>query len=338
MEPSSPLIIQFQHDGVIGGYCHPAERRWALRNGHIVFLDCDGVVTTIFDETDMQDNRVLRIKGHSRNDPTLKKLLEPATLPNLAGKEQPAVSNPLRFLKALPEPKRENLVVLCANENSLHNQWTRDIDDMDRNWDLCITRYDPELTSFPPDCEYLVHQPKAPKFTGIYKLFHGGSPLWNYRYVWLPDDDLTTSWRQINRLFEICYRHHLMLAQPALRAGSYVNHAMTRQDERFALRFTKFVEIMCPAFSIGALQICLPTFEGMQSGYGLEHIWPQLLGDIITRFAVIDTVTVMHTRPLGTNYNVRNAVREGLEMQRLYHAGHSYDTGGCLMQAEADLL
>jgi hypothetical protein len=330
-------VLQLLREGVIGGYSHPMERRWAWRGGKLVFLDCDGVVTTIFDCFVPTDASTLeRISGHERADPAQARILETTMLPTRPG--HAGGNGQVHFLKQPAAPERENLVVLCANEKSLHSQWVQDIESSDRNWDLCVTRYDPVLTPQAGEHEYLVHQPKAPKFVAIHALFDENSPLWNYRYVWLPDDDLMTSWRQVNRLFEVCQRHQLMLAQPALRAGSYVNHLVTRQDERFALRFTKFVEIMCPAFSIEALKICLPTFQGMQNGHGLDHIWPRLLGDIITRFAVIDTVTVTHTRPLGSNYNVKNAVNEGLEMQKLYHAEDSYETGGCLIHAESDLL
>jgi hypothetical protein len=136
----------------------------------------------------------------------------------------------------------------------------------------------------------------------------------------MPDDDLMTGWRDINRLFEICYRHSLMLAQPSLGANSFISHALTRQDERYWLRFSKFVEIMCPLFSREALRICIETFKGMNSGWGLDHMWLRLLGDIASRIAIIDEVAVLHGRPIGQNYNRAEALEEAKRLLQLYGA------------------
>ena len=55
-------------------------------------------------------------------------------------------------------------------------------------------------------------------------------------------------------MFHIFSKYGLDLAQPSLREGegSYPNHPVTVQQPGSILRYEKFVEIMCPIFSMRA--------------------------------------------------------------------------------------
>jgi len=267
--------------------------------------------------------------GKVRFAPTIRHVIERIAMPSVASAGEETQASKAEFLARIDRPKRQNLVVLRANAQSLHKQWTNDVSEEDRNWDLCISWYDTAIVGDLGPHEYLAHQAADRKFTAIYVLFYPGSPLWNYEYIWLPDDDLLTSKRDINRLFEICYRYDLLLAQPSVTAQSFASHPVTRQDDRFWLRFSMFVEITCPIFSNQALRTCLESMKGSLSGFGLDYVWPRLLGDVVNRIAIIDEVAIFHTRPTGKNYNVEAAYEEGGKLMRSFGAATTnYAVGG----------
>ena len=55
---------------------------------------------------------------------------------------------------------------------------------------------------------------------------------------------------------------------------------------------------MAPCFSRDFLKQMLPSFNENLSGWGLDVVWPTKIADW-TRIAIIDAVTVCHTRPVG---------------------------------------
>ena len=57
------------------------------------------------------------------------------------------------------------------------------------------------------------------------------------------------------------------------------------------------------------LKKALPLFNSNLSGWGLDFVWPKFVDKPKTELAIIDEVTVRHTRPVGgPNYQV---LREG---------------------------
>ena len=68
------------------------------------------------------------------------------------------------------------------------------------------------------------------------------------------------------------------------------------------MRYTDFVEIMAPCFSRDFLKQMLPSFNEKIYSSGLDILWPTKVTDW-TRIAIIDAVTVCHTRPVGSQNN-----------------------------------
>jgi hypothetical protein len=58
----------------------------------------------------------------------------------------------------------------------------------------------------------------------------------------------------------------------------------------------------------------------VRSGYGLDHLWPAMLGKPRTRIGIIDAVGVAHTRPIGATYDIRTAIYE----QAAIHAAYGF--------------
>ena len=195
-------------------------------------------------------------------------------------------------------PTRSYLVIIRTGGNSLHRQWARNTPNSERCWDLLISHYGKSECD-DPDAEIIVAQ-GAFKFSAIHRLYQDIPWLKQYSAVWFCDDDIMTNWADIDRLFKIVKDFGLWLAQPALTKNSYGFWPECYQQSETFLRFTNFVEIMAPVFSAEGLRICLPSFEGKITGHGLDSLWPHLLGYPQTKMAIIDTIGVHHTRPVGS--------------------------------------
>jgi hypothetical protein len=319
--PHAPFLV-LAPDGLIGNYGHKNEDLWQMLGGRLAFMSRRGLPTTIFEVAQMEDGAVTALAGR-------------VLLPNLDAFHElrrrghpahplhptpPEVRREATFLRAIPSPQRPNLVVLRAGPESLHRQWPQDLPAAFRSWDLCISSYGADAAAIHDEAEYRTHQPDQRKFKALHDLFFEGSPLWGYERVWFPDDDLMVGWGAINQLFHLARKFSLDLAQPSLLPveGCHINHAITRQQPGSILRYVDFVEIMCPLFSARALSICLGTFRDSVSGFGLDHLWPALLGGPRARIAIIDATGLIHTRPLGRNYVVQTAVEEEAALLAAY--------------------
>lgn len=299
---SSGYVAGIQNDGVC---------RWDLADNKVTFINENGRRTAHFDNISADHTGKLIMQGSSLLQPRVMHVLhERDPISKLAEDTGEAL-----LIRLKHQRRRRNLVVVRANENSVHPSWPIDIPDEDRTWDLCTSFYGND-SFFPPKdfAEYHVLQNKDQKWPAIHKLFHKGSPLWDYDYFLFPDDDIEMSWSTINRLFEISRRQGLHLAQPALAQGSYFSHEITMQNAFFKLRFTNFVEVMTPLFSRFAMGVCVPTFAMSQSGWGLDLIWPFQLGNQTTRMGIIDETPVLHGRLVGQSYDIQAAKADLLRL------------------------
>ncbi|HEX3724590.1 MAG TPA: hypothetical protein VHV08_00040, partial [Pirellulales bacterium] len=142
--------------------------------------------------------------------------------------------------------------------------------------------------------------------------------LERYTNIWIPDHDIRADTPAINRLFELFEQYTLQLAQPAIAQGE-VSYQALRQRRGVVLRYTPFVEIMCPLFTRQALDRVSSTFTESRSGWGLDWVWPRYFRP--REIAIIDAVGVEHTGPLFNGENYRRLAALGIdpaaEFQRL---------------------
>jgi hypothetical protein len=203
--------------------------------------------------------------------------------------------------------KRRNLVIVRAGDTSLHPEWLSGPGAGARNWDVLVNYFGDDPDKFRSGDAIRIDS-KGPKWPSLHALIQANAGLIaSYQRVWLPDDDLRCNCDDVNRLFEIFEREKLDLAQPSLRHQSYVSHMVTLHNGSFQLRYTNFIEVMAPCFTQESLKTLLPTFNANLSGWGLDYIWPRLLGSA-SRVAIIDDIQVLHTRPVGAaNYDAMKA-------------------------------
>ena len=320
----SPYLV-FHRDGQIGGIDDARFRKWTLDDDSVIFRDESGSRTMAFRVCELGTNARVALAECNTNINMAHFLLETESLLVYPQKEDSSVLTPL--------PKRRpNLVVLRAGKSSMHTSWLKDITDTERNWDLCISWYD-DAESFSQYAagEYNVLQNELKKFQSIHKLLYSGGALREYDYVAFPDDDIDTSWRDINLMFEIAKCHKLMLCQPALHRSSFYSHQITLQQSDKRLRYTNFVEVMFPVFSQAALERCVGSFPLSESSWGLDQLWPRLLGGHRYQIGVIDAVAVRHTRPVGGSYDQTKAFADKYRLMHQFSAPEDYQEFGFIV-------
>lgn len=193
-----------------------------------------------------------------------------------------------------PTANAPYLLISRIGPHSLHPRWLP----RDGGFDVLLSCYDPETAPVEGNGILFEYRPGT-KVVGYGEIIHEHAALIRqYRYVALFDDDLATDSASLLRLFRIIDAHQLKLAQPALDHQSYFTYACLLQHKRFTLRHVNFIEMMCPFFRSDALLEVAPLFElGVESG--IDLIWSALLHKAPGEFAVIDSIPVRHTRPVG---------------------------------------
>lgn len=196
----------------------------------------------------------------------------------------------------LPQQPRRNLVILRAGDSSLHPAW---VADPQRNFDLLVSYYGKTEGMHADSCDIYERRP-GPKWPCIGELLAEHPELIDrYEAVWLPDDDLAADTATLNQMFELFHAYRLQLAQPALTRNSYFTFATLLQKPDTVLRFVGFVEVMAPLFSQAALRKCVETFTMSRIGWGLDFVWPSIIGNASRReIGILDATPVHHTRPV----------------------------------------
>lgn len=195
-----------------------------------------------------------------------------------------------------PAAKHPFLVVVRGGVDALCQRWMRR--DLPRKWDLLVDWYGPD-TKDRDEFGDFIHRGGTSKFLSIKKM----DTLWpgyfqSYEAVWFVDGDIDVEFGDIDLMFDIFCSNDLWLAQPSLSPTSFFNHDVCVNRSLFLLRYVNFVEVMAPIFSRVGLEKCLSTFDCSVSGWGLDFVWPVLLGEPRRRMAIIDAIQIVHTKEL----------------------------------------
>lgn len=213
--------------------------------------------------------------------------------------------------------RKRNLILARVGDRSLHRGWLGD--PATRSYDVWLDYFGADAGRYAGDPARLLLRPGLTKWQGLAAVVaEHRAALEGYDAVWLPDDDLAVAPDVIERMFDAFHRLGLALGQPALADGSYFSYEWLLESRGFTARFTNFVEVMAPIFSREALRACAGTFGESVSGWGLDLVWPALLGLPRDRIAVIDASPVLHTRPIASgDWYARLPVRPGEEKRRV---------------------
>lgn len=168
-----------------------------------------------------------------------------------------------------------------------------------------IGNYNHSSTWSKGDCEYdivLIDYRLTPtfKYPGIYKHLKENPVLLEYDYFWMPDEDVLLSTGGINELFEKTKQLNLDLSQPSIEKSnkSFPSWGIFTHKEGSDVVYSNFIEITCPCFSKRGLIACIESFPKSKSGWGLDIVWPKLIGDNGANIAIINCIVAKHTRKI----------------------------------------
>ncbi|MEJ0039140.1 MAG: hypothetical protein WDO68_24305 [Gammaproteobacteria bacterium] len=188
-------------------------------------------------------------------------------------------------------PRRDYLVFFRSGPNSLHPRLLAE--DPHRNWDCAVSYW---ASAQPPDdLAEMYSTGGGNKFDGFVEFWRTDLRSRGYRYYLLLDDDVYFEPGDISRLLTLCDRHHIELAQPALKWSTFFNHNVTVENRVCELRRVSFVEVMAACFSAPTLERLLPTFSGSRSTWGIDWAWACLMRDKGS-LHVVDAVAIDHTK------------------------------------------
>jgi hypothetical protein len=188
-----------------------------------------------------------------------------------------------------------------------------------RSWDLFISSY-AQLDSTTTSSADIITYGGLTKFSAMHEAHRLQPDLFGkYEAVAVFDDDVQIKFEDVDKLFDIFSEFGLALAQPSVSHLSYVSWNETFQCPAFKMRFTNFVEVMAPVFARKALSIAIPTFKMSLSSWGLDFLWPHVIGVANNNIAIIDAITVRHTKPVdlgsGAFYNLLRLIGVDAEQE-----------------------
>ncbi|MCC7085756.1 MAG: hypothetical protein IT427_12205 [Pirellulales bacterium] len=204
-----------------------------------------------------------------------------------------------------------NLVISPIGDHSVHRTWIEGPDTP--NFDLFLLYYGNGSDPVQPGAKFYVRR-KGFKWEHVhYVAEEHFASLQHYDRIWCPDDDIACDTAGVNLLFELFEHYQLKLAQPAIAKGDFSFRGLTQRRGNI-LRYTPYVEVMCPIFTREAFFQVKPTFLENRSGWGLDWIWPKHFAK--HEMAIIDKVGIHHTGPLGKGEHYQHLAALGIDPYR----------------------
>lgn len=170
------------------------------------------------------------------------------------------------------------------------------------NFDLFIIDYTSKKEESPITSKYVKYIYESEggyKYHNIKNFLKSNNILEDYKYIWLPDWDISFFQSDLNKLFELAEEYDLELCQPSLTHDSHISWSITQQNFNSSVRITNFVEVMCPLFKNTFLKEVLWTLDLNYSSWGLDFLWGKLAKE--NKVGIIDLVTVKHERPISSH-------------------------------------
>ena len=209
----------------------------------------------------------------------------------------------------------KNLVICPAGDNSTHQSWNVG----EKNFDTAILYYgnNESIQSEYQKTSKFFLKSVGEKGALVYNFILANyTILMDYEFVWIVDDYIESNCHMVNKLFYINKLYDLWLSQPSI--SGYTNYEIQKRNEDKILRFTNFVEVICPCFSLKTLLFLFHTYAFNYSSWGLDYLWPKLLSYPMNRIAIIDDVEVNHTRLACSEYGNRFAEEPVKELEKLF--------------------
>jgi hypothetical protein len=204
---------------------------------------------------------------------------------------------------------RENLIIVCAGDQSLHARWVEG----SRNYDVMVIYFGDDHSvadTYSTQSDYFFRAKglklELARKVLLHKLwFEEKFDFCRYGYIWFADDDLLfDDCRSPNDLFEAARALKADIFQPGIQNNNFnPGWAPTRMIEGALAHRTNIVECMMPGFSseffVKAFFPALHALDFSKAGWGLEVIVMRIAEALYNRSVrtfVIDSVPINHTR------------------------------------------
>ena len=205
------------------------------------------------------------------------------------------------YLKNYKDHNTKYLVFSSVGDRNNIQTWISD--PSKKNFDLIIYYFgEEESPVFDAD---LVVKRKGLKFDNFHH-FLNHNDINQYESIWVADDDIIMDTASINKMFTLFSKYKLWLAQPSFSEESRISWDITRSNQDCILRYTNFVENGVTVYSRKILPKLIKTFKDARTGFGVDLIWPTLLGHPKNKIAVIDAVSCHH--PKGNHSSLDNII------------------------------
>lgn len=209
----------------------------------------------------------------------------------------------------------KNLLITTIGKYNHLQEWISG----QRHFDIALINYDNHRMSMSMLDAVYYDTKETFKWQGIWDMLWDDPTLLQYDYYWMPDEDILLETDKINELFEKMSMWDLDLAQPSIEKSdiSFPSWELFIHKEGANFIATNFVEIMCPCFSRLALQKVLPTFRESKSGWGLDLVWPKIIGDTGLNIGIINSIVAKHTRKPTQGSNLYEKIGVSPRKERL---------------------
>ncbi len=215
---------------------------------------------------------------------------------------------------------RTNLIICCAGDDSYHPTWIHP----DRTYDICVIYYgnNPEKAATYKTHADLYFERKGYKFgllrDCILPYFDAHPTLYDtYKYIWIPDDDISIPPQILNQLFEFSHKIGADIFQPSVANNlrpdmfppgkQWISWLHTSTSKVSKYRRINHPEIMMPGFSADAfkhiLLRSLRDYPTVVIGWTLDEYWEKLWKEQHPNtpncIYIYDHICAFHMRPVS---------------------------------------
>ena len=140
---------------------------------------------------------------------------------------------------------------------------------------------------------------KGQVFYEVFKHLYANNET-RYEYIGVLDDDIYTSYSDLNKLLFIGAMNALDVFQPCIAHDSYYDHRQFTHKPGYQIKEEKWVEIMAPFYKESLFKAAGPYFDETISGQGVDVYLMPCLQRIqgLTKTAVVHEIQVKHCRPV----------------------------------------
>ena len=140
---------------------------------------------------------------------------------------------------------------------------------------------------------------KGQVFYEVYKYLYPNNEE-RYEYIGVLDDDIYTSYSDLNKLIFIGKLNGLDIFQPSITHDSFFDHRQFTHKPGYQIQKANWVEIMFPFYKETLYKAAGPYFNETITGQGIDvYLMPamqQIHG--LTSTAVVHAIQVKHCRPV----------------------------------------